>query len=136
MLLRARLWRNKEKLHTGHACTLSRIRRPSVDQKTSRTRYDEFSEQFTSLMHEHWSDILLIVNYQSPRAASLLHVATPASLKRMNGIWRIQVLTKPAAQDDKLRHPRDNEIVAQAIRLYYHRTAALKLPRIVVEFDV
>jgi hypothetical protein len=107
-----------------------------MEQETSHTRYDEFAEQFTSLMHEHWSDILLIVNRQSPRIAALLRLATPASLKRMNGIWRIQIVTKPTAQQDKLRHPRDNEIVAQAIRLYYHRTAELKLPRIVIEFEV
>lgn len=107
-----------------------------MEQETSHTRYDEFAEQFTALMYKHWSDILLIVNCQSPRIASLLRLATPASLKRMNGIWRIQVITKPAVQHGKLRHPRDNEIVAQAIRLYYHRTAELKLPRISVEFEV
>jgi hypothetical protein len=107
-----------------------------MEQETSHTRYDEFAEQFTCLMHEHWSDILLIVNRQSPRIASLLRLATPASLKRMNGIWCIQIVTKPTAQHDKLRYPRDNEIVAQAIRLYYHRTAELKLPRVVVEFEV
>ena len=107
-----------------------------MEQETFHTRYDEFAEQFTSLMHEHWSDILLIVNRHSPRIASLLRLATPASLKRMNGMWRVQLITKPIGQNDKLRHPRDNEIVAQAIRLYYHRTAELKLPRIVVEFEV
>lgn len=107
-----------------------------MEQETSYTRYDDFAKRFTSLMYKHWSDILLIVNCQSPRIASLLCFATPANLKRMNGIWRIQVITKPAVQHDKLRHPRDNEIVAQAIRLYYHRTAELKLPRIIVEFEV
>lgn len=107
-----------------------------MEQETSHTRYDEFAVQFTSLMHRHWSDILLIINRQSPRIASLLRLATPASLKRMNGMWRVQVITKPIGQNDKLRHPRDNEIVAQAIRLYYHRTAELKLPRIIVEFEV
>jgi hypothetical protein len=108
----------------------------SMEQETSHTRYDEFAEQFTSVMYEHWSDILLIVNRQSSRVASLLRLATPASLKRMNGVWYIQVITKPTMQHDKLRHPRDNEIVAQAIRLYYHRTAELKLPRIIIEFEV
>jgi hypothetical protein len=107
-----------------------------MEQETPHTRYDEFAERFTSLMYKHWSDILLIINRQSPRIASLLRLATPANLKRMNGIWHIQVIAKPATQHDKLRHPRDNEIVAQAIRLYYHRTAELKLPRIIVEFEV
>jgi hypothetical protein len=107
-----------------------------MEKETSHTRSDKFVEQFTSLMHEHWLDILLIVNRQSPRIASLLCFATPVSLKRMNGTWHVQIVTKPVAQHKKLRYPRDNEIVAQAIRLYYHRTAELKLPRIIVEFGV
>ena len=107
-----------------------------MEQETSHTRYDEFAEQFTCLMHEHWSDILLIVNRHSPRIASLLRLATPASLKRMNGIWRIQIVTKPTTQQDKLRHPRDNEIVAQAIRLWAHSAAQLKLPRVTISFEL
>jgi hypothetical protein len=107
-----------------------------MEQETSHTRYDEFAEQFTTLMHDHWSDIRLIVNRQSPRIASLLRLATPTRLKRMNGIWYVQIETKPATLHNKLHYPRDNKIVAQAIRLYYHHTAELKLPRIVVEFEV
>jgi hypothetical protein len=107
-----------------------------MEQETSHTQCDEFAERFASLIHDHWSDILLIVNRQSPHIASLLRLATPARLKRMNGIWRIQVVTRSTAQQDKLRHPHVNEIVAHAIRLYYNRTAELKLPRVVIEFDV
>jgi len=107
-----------------------------VEQDTSRARYDEFSEQFTSVLYEHWSDILLIINHQSQRVATALRVATPAGLKRMNGVWRIQIMTRRAVQHDKLYQPRDNEIVAQAIRLYYHQVAQFKLPRIIVAFDV
>jgi hypothetical protein len=105
-----------------------------VEQDTSRARYDEFSEQFTSVLYEHWSDILLIINRQSPRVAALLRVATPAGLKRMNGVWRIQIMTRRVLQHDKLHQPRDNEIVAQAIRLYYHQVAQFKLPKVIVEF--
>jgi hypothetical protein len=107
-----------------------------VEQDTSRARYDEFSEQFTSVLYEHWSDILLIINRQSPRVAALLRVATPAGLKRMNGVWRIQIMTRRVVQHDKLHQPRDNEIVAQAIRLYYHQVAQFKLPKVIVEFEL
>ena len=107
-----------------------------MEQDTSRARYDEFSEQFTSVLYEHWSDILLIINRQSPRVAALLRVATPAGLKRINGVWRIQIMTRRVVQHDKLHQPRDNEIVAQAIRLYYHQVAQFKLPKIIVEFEL
>ena len=107
-----------------------------MEQDTSRARYDEFSEQFTLVLYEHWSDILLIINHQSQRIATALRIATPSGLKRMNGVWRIQIMTRRAVQQDRLYQPRDNEIVAQAIRLYYHQVAQFKLPRIIVEFDV
>jgi len=107
-----------------------------VEQQKPHARYDEFSEQFTSVLYEHWSDILQVVNRQSPRVAALLRVATPGSLKRTNGIWRVQVMTKRVVQHEKLHQPRDNEIVAQAIRLFFHHKAQLKLPRITVEFEV
>jgi hypothetical protein len=87
-------------------------------------------------MYEHWSDILLIINRQSPRIASLLRVATPAGLKRMNGVWRIQVTTRRVVQYEKLHQPRDNEVVAQAIRLWAHSAAQLKLPRVTVDFEL
>lgn len=107
-----------------------------MEQKKPHARYDEFAEQFTSVMHTHWSDILQLINRQSPRVASLLRVAIPADLKRANGVWRIQVLIRRAVQHDKLNQPRDNEIVAQAIRVYYSHKAQLKLPHIIVDFDI
>jgi hypothetical protein len=106
-----------------------------VEQQKPHARYDEFAQQFTSVMYEHWSDILSVINRQSPRVASLLRVATPSGLKRTNGIWRLQVMTKRLVQPEKLHQPRDNEIVAQAIRFYCHSAAQLKLPRIIVEFE-
>ena len=107
-----------------------------MEQKKPHARCDEFAEQFTSVMYTHWSDILQLINRQSPRVASLLRVATPSGLKRRNGVWYIQVMTRRVVQHDKLHQPRDNEIVAQAIKLYYHNAAGFKLPRITVEFEV
>jgi hypothetical protein len=106
-----------------------------VEEKKPRARYDAFAEQFIAVMYEHWSGILLVINRQSPRIATLLRVATPTGLKRMNGVWRIQVMARRVVPPEKLRQPRDNEVVAQAIRLYYYSAARLKLPRIVVEFE-
>ncbi|QBD77757.1 hypothetical protein EPA93_17860 [Ktedonosporobacter rubrisoli] len=106
-----------------------------MEQKKSHIRHDEFAKQFTSVLDEHWSGILRIINRQSPRVASLLQPAVPAGLKRTNGTWRIQVLARGGAQRGKFRQPRDNEIVAQSIRLYYHQTAGFKLPRVTVEFE-
>jgi len=105
-----------------------------VEQQKPHARYDGFAEQFTEVMHTHWTDILQVIGRQSPRAAALLRAATPLGLKRTHGAWRVQVLTKQAVQHDKLQ-PRDNEIVAQAIRLYFHHAAQLKLPRVTVEFE-
>jgi hypothetical protein len=105
-----------------------------VEQKQQRVRYDEFAEQFVSVMFENWDDIVLIVNRQSPRVASLLRATVPTSLKRVNGTWRIQIITRRFEQRDGLQSPRDNEIVAQAIRLWGHSSAQLRLPRITVEF--
>ena len=107
-----------------------------MEQQKPHARYDEFAEQFTSVMHEHWSDILQVINRQSPRIAALLRVATPFGMKRVNGGWQIQVMARRVVQRDKLRQPRDNEIVAQAIRLWAHSVAQLKLPRVTVNFDL
>ena len=107
-----------------------------MEYKRPHTRYDEFAEQFTLVMYQHWSDILQMINGQSPRIASLLRLAIPSGFKRTNGVWRVQVMTKRAVRHDKLHQPRDNEIVARAIQLYFHHTAQLKLPRIIVEFEV
>ena len=106
-----------------------------MEQKR-RARYDEFASQFTSIMHEHWADILQVIHRQSPRVAALLRAATPSGLKRGNGSWHVQVMIKRVVQHDKLRQPQDNEIVAQAIRLYFHHVAQLKLPRVTVIFEL
>lgn len=106
-----------------------------MEQKP-RARYDEFADQFTSVIHEHWSDILQVIHRQSPRVAALLTVATPCGFKRVNGIWHIQVMIKQVVQPNKLRQPRDNEIVAQAIRMWAHTAAQLKLPRVMVSFEL
>jgi hypothetical protein len=106
-----------------------------MEQKP-RAHYDEFADQFTSVMHEHWSDILQVIHRQSPRVAALLKVSSPCGLKRVNGMWHIQVMIKHLVQPNKLRQPRDNEIVAQAIRLWAHTAAQLKLPRVMVSFEL
>lgn len=105
-----------------------------MEQKP-HARYDEFADQFTSIMYEHWSDIIQVINRRSPRVAALLRVATPSGLKRGNGIWHIQVLIRRVVQHDKLHQPLDNEIVAQAIRLWAHTAAQLRLPRVKVSFE-
>lgn len=105
-----------------------------MEQKQQRVRYDEFAEQFVSLLTEQWPDIISIINRQSTRVAPLLRVATPISLKRTNGVWRIQIATKRSSQREGLQSPRDNEIVAQAIRLWAHSAAQFRLPRITIEF--
>ena len=105
-------------------------------ERKPRARYDEFADQFTSIIYEHWSDILQIINRQSPRVAALLRVATPSGLKRANGVWYVQVMIKRVVQPDKLNQPSDNEIVAQAIRLWAHTEANLKLPRVMVRFEL
>src|ERR1700726_185621 len=79
--------------------TLSLTRRHPVEQKP-RARYDEFAEQFTAVLYEHWSDILQVINRQSPRVAALLRVATPSGLKRENGTWRVKLLIKRVVQQD------------------------------------
>jgi hypothetical protein len=105
-----------------------------VEQKQQRVYYDEFAEQFVSILLENWSDIVLIVNRQSPRVATLLRATVPTSFKRMNGTWRIQIITGRLTTREGLQSPRDNEIVAQAIRLWGHSSAQLRLPRITIEF--
>lgn len=105
-------------------------------ERKPRARYDEFADQFTFIIYEHWSDILQIINRQSPRVAALLRVANPSGLKRANGVWHVQVMIKRVVLPDKLHQPRDNEIVAQAIRLWAHSEAKLKLPRVIVSFEL
>ena len=105
-------------------------------EQVPRGRHDEFAEQFTSVLHENWSEILQVVNRQSPRIAALLRVATPSGMKRINGGWHIQVMIERVVQRDKLRQPRDNEIVAQAIRAWAQTAAQLKLPPVTVNFEM
>src|SRR5712692_9129811 len=107
-----------------------------MEQQAPHARYDEFAEQFTSVLHENSSDSLAVINRQSPRIAALLKVATPSGLKRINGGWHIQVMIKRVVQRDKLRQPRENKIVAQAIRRWAHRAAQLKLPPVTVNFEM
>src|SRR5437879_12762681 len=95
--------------------TLSYARRHSMEQKP-RARYDEFADQFTSVMYEHWSDIVQIIQRQSPRVAALLRVATTSGLKRVNGACNVQVMIKSVLQHHKLHQPRDNAIVTLTTR--------------------
>lgn len=105
-----------------------------MEQRKPHAHYDEFGKQFVSLLHEHWSDIVRIIHRQSPRVAATLRVATPLGLKRVNGIWRVQVMMKRTPE--KLHQPKDNEIVAQSIRLWAHSAAQLRLPRVMVDFEL
>ena len=105
-------------------------------EQIPHARHDEFAEQFTSVLYENWSEILQVVNRQSPRIAALLRVATPSGMKRINGGWHIQVMIERVVQREKLRQPRDNEIVAQAIRAWARTAAQLKLPPVTVNFEL
>ncbi|GCF10803.1 hypothetical protein [Dictyobacter arantiisoli] len=107
-----------------------------MEQKQHRLGYDDFAEQFVSVLSDHWSDIIRIIERQSPRVSSLLRVAIPTNLKRINGTWRIQIAVRRISQRDGLQSPRDNEIVAQAIRLWAHSEAQFRLPRITIEFVI
>lgn len=105
-------------------------------EQRPRAHYDEFADQFTFLLHENWSDILQVINRQSPRVATLLRVAIPTGMQRINGTWRIQLMARRVAQRDKLQQPRDNEVVAQAIRSWANTSARLKLPDVIVDFEL
>lgn len=106
-----------------------------MEQKP-RIHYDEFADQFTFLLHENWPDILQVISRQSPRVAALLRVAIPTGLQRTNGSWRIQIMARRVVQRDKLQQPRDNEVVAQAIRSWANTSARLKLPDVTVDFEL
>jgi hypothetical protein len=103
-----------------------------VEQRKPHTHSELFAEQFMWLLGEHWSEIVLFIHRQSPRLASILHNASPGALLRVDGTWHIHIQT---GWSDRLRRPRDNEIVAQAIRLWAHSAARLKLPFVIVDFD-
>jgi hypothetical protein len=100
-----------------------------------RVRNEAFTEQFTALLGEHWSEIIQVLKRQSPRIAALLQTSRPSGMKRMNGGWHIQVIVRNGAQPERLRQPRDSEIVAHAIRSWARSAAQLNLPHLTVNFD-
>lgn len=95
---------------------------------------EEFTEQFTAVLYEHWSEIMQVLYRQCPRIAALLYVSSPSGMKRMDGGWLILVATRKVAQPERLRQPRDNEIVAHAIRSWARSKAQLYLPCLTVVF--
>jgi len=101
-----------------------------------RVRNEEFTEQFTALLYEHWSEIIQVLKQRSPRIAASLQVSHPAGMKRVNGGWQIQVITRKGAQSERLRQPREGELVAHAIRSWARSVAQFSLPHITVNFDV
>jgi transposase len=103
-----------------------------VEQPKPHAHADTFAEQFISVLDQRWSNILLFVHRQSPHLALLLRSAPPADLKRIEGTWHICI---KAGRLEKLHQPRDNEIVAQAIRLWAYSAAHLKLPNVAVDFE-
>jgi hypothetical protein len=105
-------------------------------EQTPRVGNEEFTEQFLSILHEHWSEIMQVLNRQSPRIAALLQVSRPSGMKRIHGGWHIQVVTRRLAQSERLRPPRDNEIVAHAIRSWARSTAQFNLPHVTVNFEM
>ena len=105
-------------------------------EQPPRIGNEEFTEQFTAVLYEHWSEIIRVLNRQSPRIAALLETSCPSSMKRMNGGWRIGVVIRKVAQPERLRRPRDNEIVAHAIRSWARSAAELDLPQVTVKFEM
>lgn len=104
-------------------------------ERMPRVGNEEFTEQFTALLCEHWSEIIQVLRRQSPRIAALLQVARPSGMRRVNGGWQIQIMTRKMAQPERLRLPRDSEIAAHAIRSWARSAAQLNLPHIVVNFE-
>lgn len=104
-------------------------------EQPPRVATENFTEQFTAILYEHWSDIIHVLNRQSPRLAAVLRISSPAGMKRIKGGWQIQVVLGKVAQPEKLRQPRDNEIVAHAIRSWARSAAQLDLPPVTVKFE-
>jgi hypothetical protein len=104
-------------------------------EQTPRVGSGEFTEQFVAILQTHWSEIIQVLNRQSPRIAALLQVSCPSGMKRINGGWQIQVVVRRMEQPQRLRQPRDNEIVAHAIRSWAHSAAQLELPPVTVKFE-
>lgn len=105
-------------------------------EQMPRVGNEEFTEQFTTVLYEHWSEIIQVLKRQSPRIAALLQVSRPSSMKRMNGGWHIQVIIRRVEQPQRLRKPRDNEIVAHAIRSWARSAAQFNLPHVTVNFEM
>jgi hypothetical protein len=105
-------------------------------EQPPRIGNEEFTEQFTAVLYEHWSEVIRVLNRQSPRIAALLEISRPSGMKRVNGGWRIQVVIRKLAQPERLRQPRDNEIVAHAIRSWARSAAQLDLPQVIVKFEM
>ncbi len=95
---------------------------------------EEFTERFTAVLYEHWSEIIQVLNQQSPRIAILLRASSPSGMKRIDGGWQIQVVTRQIPRPERLRQPRDNEVVAHAIRSWARSAARLNLPYVTVSF--
>src|SRR5258708_4535452 len=95
---------------------------------------ETFTEHFMTVLSAHWSDIMYVLNRQSPRIAALLHLSYPSSMKRLNGGWQIYVVARKPNQPERLRQPRDNEIVAHAIRSLSHSSAQFNLPPVTFHF--
>ncbi len=107
-----------------------------MEPQTPRVGTEEFAEQFTLVLYDHWSDIITVLNRQSPRIAALLGVSRPTGMKRIHGGWQIQVVIRRVARPDKLRQPRDNEVVAHAICSWARSAAQLSLPHVTVIFEM
>ena len=105
-------------------------------ERIPRVATENFAEQFTAVLYDHWSEIIHVLNRQSPRLAALLRVSSPAGIKRTREGWQIQVVIKRIAQPEKLRQPRDNEIVAHAIRSWARLAAQFDLPHVTVNFEM
>ena len=100
-----------------------------------RVGNEEFTEQFTALLCEHWPEVIHVLRRQSPRIAALLQASRPLSMKRLNGGWHVQLLIKRSTQPERLRQPRDSEIVAHAIRSWARSAAQFSLPHITIHFE-
>lgn len=105
-------------------------------EQPSRLGNEEFTEQFTAVLYTHWPEIIQVLYQQSPRIAALLQVSHPSRMKRVKGGWRVQIVIRQVVQPERLRQPRDNEIVAHAIRSWARTKAQLNLPPLTVNFEI
>jgi hypothetical protein len=103
-------------------------------EQTPYVGSEEFTEVFTSVLSERWSDIMQVLNQQSPRIAALLSLSQLSGMKRHKSGWQFQVGVGRTTPFEKLRQPRDNEIVAHAIRSWARSVAQLDLPQVTVDF--